>query len=246
MEKQKGTEMMRLHVRISHSGLCSRRAAEGMIREGRVCVNGVTVSELGTKVGPEDEVTVDNKVIKTARHITLLLNKPAGYITTLSDPHGRPTIERFLPDYGFQLRPVGRLDKDTDGLLLVTNDGELAMRATHPRYELEKEYEVVVAGNPTDKALQSLQKGVFLEGRLTSPAQVAIVHEGEQSTVLRMIIHEGRKRQIRLMCETVGYPVVKLTRIRIGPFKLKGMGPGECRLLGQAELSKLKKMLKME
>ena len=233
----------RLHVRIARSGLCSRRAAESLILEGRVCVNGEPVVEMGFKVGPDDEVSVDGETIGIAKSYTLLLNKPVGVVTTLSDPQGRPTIMQFLPRYGVQLKPVGRLDMDTEGLLMVTNDGELANRLAHPRYGVEKEYQATVRGVLSEKALGALREGVFVEGRRTHPAVVRVVFEDAKrnETVLSLTLHEGRNRQVRLMCEAVGHPVLALKRIRYGPFILKGMRPGEARLLGKKEVEELRR-----
>lgn len=235
----------RLHVRIAHAGFCSRRAAERLIQEGRVTVNGELVIEMGVRVRPEDEVAVDGIPVGTAKTYTVLLNKPTGVVTTLSDPQGRPTVVRYLPDYGVQLKPIGRLDMDTEGLLLCTNDGELAHRLSHPRYGIEKEYQAVVTGIPDDKALDRLRKGVFIEGRKTAPAKVEIVHAEEKrnSTSIRLTLHEGRKRQVRLMCEAVGHPVQTLRRVRIGPLILKGLRAGECRLLGQKEIDQLRRLV---
>lgn len=235
-------DLERLHVRIAHSGLCSRRAAEQMILDGRVIVNGELVAEVGVKVSPEDEVRVDGIVITEAKLYTMILNKPAGFVTTLSDPQGRPTIVQFLPNLGVQLKPVGRLDKDTDGLLIVTNDGDLALRLTHPRYGIEKEYKATVEGVPDERDLARLAAGVFIEGGKTSPAKVVAIHAetGGQRSIIGITIHEGRKRQVRLMCEAIGHPVIKLTRVRIGPFKVKGMRPGEVRMLGKQELANLR------
>ncbi len=197
---------------------------------------------MGVKVGPEDEVRVDGELVRTARHYTLLLNKPTGVVTTLHDPQGRPTIQRFLPDFGVQLKPVGRLDMDTEGLLLVTNDGDLAHRLAHPKFGIEKEYQARVQGVPSDKALKELRTGVFIEGRRTYPADVRVTYadaRGEHS-VLHITIHEGRKRQIRLMCAALGHPVISLKRVRLGPFTLKGMRPGEARVLGKKEIEALR------
>ncbi len=235
----------RLHVRIAHSGLCSRRAAEKLIREGRVAVNGQVVVEMGLRVADSDEVRVDGQAIDVAKLHTVLLYKPPGVVTTLSDPQGRPTIVKYLPDMGVQLKPVGRLDMDTAGLLLCTNDGELAMRLAHPRYGVEKEYQAIVRGIPEEKALNDLRKGVFIEGRKTAPADVTVIHAEPKTdtTGLRIIIHEGRKRQVRLMCETVGHPVVSLKRLRLGPLVLKGMRAGEAKLLGQKDVDELRALV---
>jgi 16S rRNA U516 pseudouridylate synthase RsuA-like enzyme len=148
----------RLHVRIAHSGICSRRAAEKLIREGRVVVNGEIVMDMGVKVAADADIRVDGQPVVTAQHYTVMLYKPAGVVTTMSDPQGRPTITRYLPDYGCQLKPVGRLDMDTEGLLLCTNDGELANRLAHPRYGIEKEYIAIVRGVPDEKAINHLRK----------------------------------------------------------------------------------------
>jgi len=235
----------RLHVRIAHSGLCSRRAAEKLIQEGRVEVNGEPVREMGVLVGPDDEVRVDGNRITEAKQYTLLLNKPKGVVTTLSDPQGRNTIQQYLPDYGVQLKPVGRLDMETEGLLLVTNDGDLAHRLMHPKFGVEKEYVAVVKGVPEEKDLERLRKGVYIEGGKTSPAKVTMMptEKSETTRTLRITIHEGRKRQVRLMCEAVGHPVVSLKRVRIGKLLLKGMRAGECRLLGKQELDDLKRQV---
>jgi 23S rRNA pseudouridine2605 synthase len=239
---------MRLHVFIAHSGLCSRRAAEKLIQEARVEVNGELVLEMGVKVGPDDDVRVDGNPVRQAKHYSVLLNKPLGVVTTLSDPQKRPTIVRHLPDYGVVLKPVGRLDMDTEGLIICTNDGEFAHRMAHPRYEIDKEYQAIVEGVPTEKALHDLRRGVFIEGRRTAPAQVEVIHveERKNTTGLRITIHEGRNRQIRLMCETVGHPVRSLKRVRIGPLRIRGMRSGECRLLGKEELNELRSMVGLD
>ncbi len=235
----------RLHVRIAHSGICSRRAAEKLILEGRVSVNGDIVAEMGVKVTDADEVRVDGMTITTAKLYTVVVNKPLGVVTTLYDPQRRPTILKYLPDYGVQLKPVGRLDMETEGLLVCTNDGELALRLAHPRYGVEKEYQAIVTGIPDDKALQKLRDGVFFEGRKSLPARVDVIHAEPKSntTGLRITIHEGRKRQVRIMCDIVGHPVVSLKRIRYGPLYVKGMRGGECKLLGKKEVDDLRRMV---
>ena len=242
----RGQSEERLHKRIAASGLCSRRAAEDLIREGRVQVNGKTVTEMGVKVSPEDEIKVDGKTLATAKIYTLLMNKPVGYLTTLSDPQKRRTVQQLLPQLDVQVKPVGRLDMDSEGLLLFTNDGALAQRLTHPRYGIEKEYQVTVRGIPTEQSLEKLRKGVYIEeGGKTAPAKVQRVHDDSRkgACVLRITIHEGRKRQVRLMCEAVGHPVQSLRRIRIGPLVLKDLPPGACRSLSKVEIDKLKKLV---
>lgn len=235
----------RLHVRIAHAGVCSRRAAEKLILEGRVEVNGQIVAELGYKVAPEDQIRVDGQPIKSVKTYTVILNKPTGVVTTLSDPQGRPTIVRYIPDYGVTLKPVGRLDMDTEGLLLCTNDGELANRLAHPRYGVEKEYQAVVVGIPADEALTSLREGVYIEGRRTAPAKVEIIHAEPKTntTGLRITIHEGRKRQVRLMFDAIGHPVKSLKRTRYGPLRIKGMRVGEARALGKKEIDELRQLV---
>jgi len=208
-------------------------------------VNGKLTREMGVMVGPEDEVLVDGQAAENARQYTLVLNKPKGVVTTLSDPQGRPTIVKLLPNYGVQLKPVGRLDMDTEGLLIVTNDGELAHRLMHPRYGIEKEYIAVVRGEPGEKALNKLRKGVFIEDGKTAPAKVEVLPtvRAGNLTSLKITLHEGRKRQIRQMCEVVGHPVNSLKRVRIGPLLVRGMRGGECRLLGQQEVESLRKLV---
>jgi 23S rRNA pseudouridine2605 synthase len=238
----------RLHVRIARSGICSRRTAEKLIADGRVVVNGELVVEMGRKVGPDDRVEVDGETLDIAKTYTVLLNKPLGVVTTLFDPQGRPTVARYLPNYGVQLKPVGRLDMDTEGLLLVTNDGELANRLAHPRYGIDKEYQATVEGVPGPAELEKLERGVFIEGRKTNPAKVKLTYRDprDRFAVLTLVLHEGRNRQVRLMCEAVGHPVTALKRIRIGHLVLRGMKPGEAKLLGQKEVNELKRAVGIE
>lgn len=232
-------------MRIARAGFCSRRKAEELIKELRVSVNGDVITELGFKVSPEDEIAVDGKRLEIAKNYTLVLNKPTGCITTLFDPQGRPTITQFLPNYGVQLKPVGRLDRETEGLLIVTNDGELSHRLAHPRYGVEKEYEAIVDGEIAEKELLKLQNGIYIEGGRTSPAKVDIVHfePSKNTTLIKLVLHEGRKRQVRQMCEAVGHEVKKLKRTRYAFLRVKGMRPGECRLLGQTEINQLRQMV---
>jgi 23S rRNA pseudouridine2605 synthase len=206
------------------------------------------VNELGFKVTEDDEVAVDGRVISEAKKYTMLFHKPAGVVTTLNDPQGRPTIARYLPNYGVQLKPVGRLDMDTDGLLIVTNDGDLALRITHPRYGLEKEYQAIVEGIPEEREMDRLRRGVMIEGGKTAPAKAeyVFVDEKKMTTSIRITIHEGKKRQVRQMCDAIGHPVIRLTRLRIGPFFLRGLQPGECRLLGKVEMDQLRRMVGLD
>ena len=233
---------MRLHRFIAQSGITSRRKAEEMIAQGRVMVNGKIITAMGVLVEPGDEVRVDGELIAVQESATLIMNKPKGLITTLDDPQGRPTVMRLIPREYQAVKPVGRLDKDTEGLLLLTTDGELAMRLTHAKYGIEKEYLAVVDGLPSLSSIEKLRRGVFVEGRRTSPAQVEIIpgDDTKGTARLKIIIHEGRKRQVREMCRMVGHEVISLRRVRIGHLVLKGMAPGEVRRLPKVDVERLK------
>jgi pseudouridine synthase len=236
--------LARLQKILSAAGVASRRASEQMILEGRVMVNGETVRELGAKADPEkDSIKVDGRRIKTevaSRYIALY--KPKGYVTTRKDPEGRRTVMDLIDDGGY-IYPVGRLDYDTEGLLLMTSDGDLAARLMHPRHEVDKEYEVIVMGTPDARAIEKLKKGVYIEGGRTSPAHVHVgtTVKGHKPTTLLMItIREGRNRQIRKMCSAVGLPVRDLRRIRMGPITLGRLKPGQWRDLSPGEVKRLK------
>lgn len=236
---------MRLHRFIAQCGITSRRKAEELILEGRVAVNGTTVRELGVKVGPGDSVEVDGEVIGQPEPVTLLLNKPKGYVTTTSDEKGRPTVMRLVPSFG-PVKPVGRLDMETEGLLLLTTDGDLASRLTHARYGIEKEYRAVVSGEPDERDLERMRRGVVIDGRRTSPCTVEPLRLGPDSSLLKFVLHEGRNRQIRRLCEAVGHPVIELSRNRIAHLTSRGMKPGECRKLGEKEVSRLRALVGLE
>lgn len=234
----------RLQKILSAAGVASRRASEQMILEGRVTVNGDTVRELGTKADPQkDIIKVDGRRIKTVvRNRYIALYKPKGYVTTRSDPEGRRTVMDLVGE-GDYIYPVGRLDYDSEGLLLLTSDGDLAARLMHPRHEVEKTYEVIVAGMPDVRALEKLKKGVFIEGGRTAPAHVhvgSIVKGARPTTKLTIVIHEGRNRQIRRMCSAVGLPVRELRRVRMGPIGLGRLKPGQWRDLTADEVRRLK------
>lgn len=236
---------MRLHRYIAQSGLTSRRKAEDLIAQGRVMVNGQTVTAMGVLVEAGDEVSVDGEVLKIQESYTLLMNKPKGLLTTLHDPQGRPTVMKLLPRELQGAKPVGRLDKDTEGLLLLTTDGELAMRLTHAKYGIEKEYLAVVEGVPTPASLDKLKRGVFVEGRRTAPCQAELIpgDATKGTSRLKIILHEGRKRQVREMCLSIGHQVISLRRVRIGHLVLKGMAPGEVRRLPKKEVDRLRSMV---
>jgi len=240
---------IRLQKILSAAGVASRRTAETLITQGRVTVNGRTVSELGTKAEPGvDEIKVDGRRLpqpKRARYI--LLNKPRGYITSRSDPQHRPTVIDLLARGGVRdyIYPVGRLDYDSEGLLILTSDGELAARLTHPRHGVAREYEVRVRGVPDRHALDRLARGVSIDGRRTATAEVRLgrIYESESGPqgILSLVIHEGRNRQVRKMCDAIGHPVVQLRRVRIGPIADDRLKPGHFRSLTPAEVAALKR-----
>jgi pseudouridine synthase len=235
----------RLQKVLSRAGVASRRAAETLITQGRVTVNGVTVTELGTKADPSrDDIRVDGRRLPgTQRSRYILLNKPAGYVTTRSDPQRRPTVLQAIGEVREYVYPVGRLDYDTEGLLILTNDGDLAAALTHPRHQVPRTYEARVAGMPDERALRALREGIPLDGVRTQPAEVALLNAGRRdaSGVLRLTIREGRNRQVRRMCEAVGHPVQTLTRTRIGPIADRRLRPGQWRELTASEVTALKK-----
>lgn len=235
--------MLRLQKILSQAGVASRRAAEKLMTEGRVSVNGRTVFELGTKADPAtDDIRVDGRRVRIVeRRRYILLNKPRGYITTRSDEKRRRTVLDLLDGVREYVYPVGRLDYDTEGLLLLTNDGELAARLTHPRHGVERTYEARVAGMPDERALERLRTGIPLDGRRTLPADVLLLNKGRSDTsgVLRITIREGRNRQVRRMLQAVGHPVERLKRTRIGPIGDPRLPPGAWRDLSPGEVRAL-------
>lgn len=236
---------IRLQKLLSTAGVASRRASEQLILEGRVTVNGIVVRELGSKADPaHDDVRVDGRRIRTdVRQRYILMYKPRGYVTTRSDPEGRPTVIDLLGRQVGYIYPVGRLDYDSEGLLLMTSDGALAEQLTHPRHEVERVYEVIVAGAPDEAAIAKLRRGVYLDGRRTGAAEVRrgqTVKSDGVTTKLTMTLYEGRNRQVRRMCQAVGHPVRSLTRVSMGPLRLGRLRPGEWRDLTAAEVAALK------
>ncbi len=246
MTQQEGERLARF---LAHAGVASRRHAEELIAAGRVQVNGATVTTQGMRINPDRAtVTVDGKrVSAVVRLVYIMLHKPVGYISTASDPQGRPTVLDLLPNElrGLRSYPVGRLDSDTSGLLLLTNDGDFALRLSHPRYSMEKHYQALVQGCPPESALNALRQGVTFtedDGRshTSAPASARILrHEGEHCWLL-LTIHEGRKRQVRRMLAAVGYPVLQLARVGIGPVQLAELPAGKWRYLTSAEVTALK------
>ncbi len=232
-----GDQGERLQKILARAGIGSRRVCEDLIDAGRVTVGGV-VARLGDRADPEhDEIAVDGTPIGTREGLVVyLLNKPAGVVSTAADTHGRPTVVELVPDRP-RVVPVGRLDAQTEGLLLLTNDGTLTHRITHPSFGVEKEYLAQVEGQPSRGALRRLRDGVELEDGITAPAQVSLL----EPSLLRLIIHEGRNRQVRRMCEAVGHPVVRLVRTRIGPLRDHQLAPGEWRQLTTDEVRALER-----
>jgi 23S rRNA pseudouridine2605 synthase len=231
--------MDRLQKILSQAGVASRRASEQLILTGRVAVNGTTVRELGTKADPaRDDIRVDGRRVKVVeRHRYVLLNKPRGYVTTRADPEQRPTVMDLLGGIREYVYPVGRLDVDSEGLLLLTNDGDLAARLIHPRHGVARVYEVQLLGEPDRHDLERLSRGVTVDGRRTAPAQIARIGPSR----LRITIREGRNRQIRKMCGAVGYRVTALRRVAIGPIRDSQLRPGQWRELSEDEVRKLQR-----
>ncbi len=230
----------RLQKLLAQAGIASRRKAEEFIREGRVAVDGKVVTELGLKIDPEQSViTFDGVPVTFEEKIYLLLYKPAGYVTTLSDTHGRPIVIDLLQNISQRVFPVGRLDFDTEGALILTNDGRLSQYIQHPRYEVNKTYEATVTGIPSGKKIRQLERGIILDGHKTWPAKIRILKHKKDTTVLELIIHEGKKRQVRKMLAAVGHPVKKLKRTAYGNLQLENLQQGKYRFLSQKDLKKI-------
>jgi len=231
--------MERLQKILSQAGIASRRASEKLMLEGRVTVNGTTVTELGTKADPShDDIRVDGSRIKKAgRHIYLLLNKPRGYVTTRSDPEKRHTVLDLLKGVREYIYPVGRLDYDSEGLLILTNDGDLAAKLTHPRHGVPRVYEARVLGVPDAHDIKRLGKGVSIDGRRTEPAEVLVLGPGH----LRITVREGRNRQVRKMCDAIGHPVNELRRVAVGPIRDAKLKIGHWRELTPQEVERLRR-----
>lgn len=231
----------RLQKILSQAGVASRREAERMITDGRVAVNGKQVTELGAKADPaRDTVTVDGKPVTVdEKRVYVILNKPVGYVTTLKDPEGRPIVADLLKGLGVRVFPVGRLDYNTEGLLLLTNDGAWANRLAHPRHEVDKEYHVRVKGTVSREQITRLEQGVVLEDGKTAPARVALTKQSDNNTWISLTIHEGRYRQVRRMCEAVSLSVVRLRRVRYGSLALGDLKVGEYRYLAASEVAAL-------
>lgn len=236
--------MIRLQKYLAMCGIASRRSAEKVILEGRVAVNGEIITEMGVQVDENsDTVTVDSLIIhpEKEKHY-IAYNKPIGEVTTVSDPEGRATVmDKFL-DYPVRLFPVGRLDYDSEGLLLLTNDGDMMNRVLHPSHEVIKTYWTKVSNHVSQEEIRALRKGVMVDGKLTSPASVRLIRENTFDTVLLIGIHEGRNRQVRKMAEAIGHKVVSLRRVGFGPVSLGDLPTGMWRPLTKEEISNLKEL----
>ncbi|WP_188880682.1 pseudouridine synthase [Alicyclobacillus cellulosilyticus] len=228
--------MERLQKVLARAGVASRRACEALITAGRVAVDGEIVQTLGTKVDAATQtITVDGKPISLASPVCLMLHKPTSYISSVYDPEGRRTVMALLRGVDERVYPVGRLDYDSTGLLLFSNDGELTHRLLHPSWKVEKVYRVTVLGMPEREVIRKLREGVPLEDGVTQPADVRVLRHHPLESVLEITIREGRNRQVRRMFEAVGYPVKRLKRVRFGPLELGGLPPGRWRWLTREE-----------
>ena len=237
--------LIRINKLISRSGAASRREADRLIEAGRVSVNGEIIQALGEKVDDaRDRVEIDGRPIRVKVETSyLMLNKPVGFIVTMKDPQNRPSITDLLPAHDLGVVPVGRLDYDSEGLLLLTNDGELAHRLMHPRFKVTKKYRVRIKGRPEHKMLRRLEKGVILDGRKTAPAKIIRLRSGTRTTEVAVEIHEGRKREIRRMFDVIGHPVLTLKRVSFGELPLGRLRSGQWRRLTRDEISALKRLV---
>jgi 23S rRNA pseudouridine2605 synthase len=228
----------RLQKVLAKAGVASRRKAEELIRQGKIRVDGRVVTEMGIKVDPEiQSVECEGTPLDPQEEkVYILLHKPAGYLSTVDDPQGRPIVTDLLKNTKERVYPVGRLDLDTEGALLLTNDGELAQRILHPSHEVNKTYVAKVKGSPGNKKLDALSKGIELEGRKTWPANIEVLKSKAGSTTIQITIHEGRKRQVRKMFDAIGHPVMKLKRTAYGQLELGELGPGKYRFLTPADI----------
>ncbi len=246
--KQRRTMEQRINRILSLAGLTSRRKADEIIRAGRVILNGMTVRELGTKAEwGKDSIRLDGREIPgPSERIYLILNKPFGYICSLDDPEGRPVVTDLIKDIRDRVFPVGRLDFDSLGLLLLTNDGDLSHRLTHPRYRVPKTYKVTVEGKVYEEALDKLRKGVELEDGFSGQAKATLVRQSGNRSVIRITVYEGRNRMVRRMVEAVGHRSIQLMRTGFGSLELGSLKIGRYRHLEPDEVMELKRMVKMK
>lgn len=232
---------VRLQKFLAMAGIASRRKAEEFIAAGRVRVDGEISTLMGQLITPGvHTVQFDNRKVEIGTELTyILLNKPKGYITSLSDPQGRPIVTSLLSGIKERVFPVGRLDLDTEGALLLTNDGELAQRILHPKYEVHKTYEALVKGHPSEQAIQSLEKGILLDEKKTAPAKILVVHKNKRNAVIIITIHEGRKRQVKKMFQAIGHPVQTLKRLAYGELGLDNLAVGKFRILHDNDIKRI-------
>lgn len=231
---------MRLAKYLAGAGVASRRKAEELIDQGRIKVNGVVIREQGINIAPgTDTVEFDGKIVFPEDKVYLLLNKPPGYISSATDPRGRRTVLELVKDINARVYPVGRLDYDTRGILLLSNDGEFTNHMIHPRYNISKVYRAHIQGRISPEEIKHLQDGVDLEDGVTAPAKVRLIKYGKNKSLIEMEIHEGRNRQVKRMCSAVGHPVIDLERISFAFLNLKGLQSGEYRHLSADEVGML-------
>ncbi|WP_352400510.1 pseudouridine synthase [Anaerotignum sp.] len=233
----------RLQKFLAEAGVASRRKAEELIVAGKIKVNGKVVTELGTKIDPKkDEVFYLDKKIsnKEVEMVYIMLHKPEGYVTTAKEQFGRPGVMDLVKDIDARIFPVGRLDYDTSGLLLLTNDGDLTYKLTHPKHDVDKTYVAKVYGTPDDMDLQKFRRGVVIDGRKTKPAKIQILEKGDRQSTVEIVIHEGRNRQVRKMCEAIKHPVAQLKRVATGELKMGDLPKGKFRHLTAKEVKYLK------
>lgn len=231
----------RLQKYLAECGVASRRKAEELILSGKIKVNGEVVTELGTKVNPaRDKVMYNNKLVKLEKNkVYILLNKPSGYISAAKDQFENPSILHLVKDISVRLYPVGRLDKDTTGAIILTNDGDFSYKLTHPKHEISKTYIAEVEGIPTAEEMRTFAKGVYIDGKKTYPAKIRIMKEIKKNSIVEIVIHEGRNRQVKKMCEAIGHKVTTLHRQAIGRISIDGVKEGKYRHLTPKEIQDL-------
>lgn len=231
----------RLQKYLARAGIASRRQAEELIRQGEILING-EVAQLGDRIEPErDKVTWQGKAVVSPQELVyLMVNKPTGVVTTVKDTHGRPTVLDLLPEQTARLYPIGRLDLDTQGLLFLTNDGDFAYALTHPKFEINKVYHALVQGHPSARQLSAMAEGLLLDDGLTAPAEVALLRQEGQNSLLAISIHEGRNRQVKRMCSAIGHPVINLRRVAFGGLELGNLPVGNWRPLTMVEVEQLR------
>ncbi len=235
----------RLQKFLAEAGIASRRKAEELITAGKIKVNGQVITALGTKIDPQkDEVLYLDKQVskKEVEMVYIMLHKPEGYVTTAKEQFGRPGVMDLVRDVKTRIFPVGRLDYDTSGLLLLTNDGDLTYKLTHPKHDVEKTYIAKLYGTPDDMDLQKFRRGVFINGRQTKPAKMQIIEKGERQSTVEIILHEGRNRQVRKMCEAIKHPVAQLKRVATGELTMGNLPKGKYRRLTMKEIKYLKSL----